>query len=47
MALYTNMTNLLRWEGVDWMHLIQRRDQCRAVVKTVMDLRIPKKAGNS
>jgi hypothetical protein len=29
------------WEGVDWMHLAQDRDQCRAVVNTVMDLWVP------
>jgi hypothetical protein len=27
------------WEVVDWMHLAQNRDQCRAVVNTVMNLR--------
>jgi hypothetical protein len=29
------------WEGVDWIHLIQDRDQRRAVVNTVMNLRVP------
>jgi hypothetical protein len=29
------------WEGVDWMHLAQGRDQWRAVVDTVMKLRVP------
>jgi len=28
----------IRWEGVDWMHLAQDRDQWRAVVNTVMKL---------
>jgi hypothetical protein len=28
-------------EGVDWIHLAQHRDQWRAVVNTVMNLRIP------
>jgi hypothetical protein len=28
------------WEGMDWMHLIQDRDQWRAVVNTVMKLRV-------
>jgi hypothetical protein len=29
------------WEGVDWMHLAQNRDQWRAVVNTVVNLRDP------
>jgi hypothetical protein len=29
------------WEGVDWMHLIQDRDQWLAVVNTVINLRVP------
>jgi hypothetical protein len=28
------------WEGVDWMHLAQDRDQHRAVENTVMNLRV-------
>jgi len=28
------------WEGVDWMHLAQDREQWRALVSTVMDLRV-------
>jgi hypothetical protein len=31
---------------VDWMHVAQDRDQCRAVVNTVMNLRVPWMAGN-
>jgi hypothetical protein len=27
-------------EGVDWMDLVQDRDQCRDVVNTVMKLRV-------
>jgi hypothetical protein len=34
------------WEGVDWIHLVQERDQWRAVVKTVTNLRVQLKAGN-
>jgi hypothetical protein len=26
------------WEGVDWTHLAQERDQWRALVNTVMNL---------
>jgi hypothetical protein len=29
------------WEGVDWMHLAQDREKLRAVVKKVMNLRVP------
>jgi hypothetical protein len=29
------------WEGVDWIHLAQDRGQWRAVVNTVMNLRVP------
>jgi hypothetical protein len=29
------------WEGVDRMHLVQDGDQWRAVVNTVMNLRVP------
>jgi hypothetical protein len=28
------------WKGVEWIHLAQDRDQWRAVVSTVMNLRI-------
>jgi hypothetical protein len=28
-------------ESVDWMHLAQDRDQCRALVNTIMNLRFP------
>jgi hypothetical protein len=28
------------WEGVDWIHLAQDKDQWRAVVSTVMNLRV-------
>jgi hypothetical protein len=28
----------IRWEGVDWLHLAQDRDQWLAVVNTVMNL---------
>jgi hypothetical protein len=31
----------LGWEGVDWIRLGQDRDQWRAVVNTVMNIRVP------
>jgi hypothetical protein len=29
------------WDGVDWIDLAQDRDQWRALVNTVMNLRVP------
>jgi hypothetical protein len=39
-----NIRNDLReivWEGVDWMHLDQHRDQWWAVVKAIINFRVP------
>jgi hypothetical protein len=37
----------IRREGVDWIHLAQNRDNWWALANTVMNLRVPQKAGNS
>jgi hypothetical protein len=29
------------WDGIDWVDLDQDRDQWRALVRTVMNIRIP------
>jgi hypothetical protein len=29
------------WDGVDWVHLAQDKDQWRALVNTVMNVRVP------
>jgi hypothetical protein len=31
----------IRWDGMDWLDLAEDRDQWRALVKTVMNLRVP------
>jgi hypothetical protein len=36
----------LRWEYVDWIHLVQDRDQWWTLVNTVMNLRVLQKSGN-
>jgi hypothetical protein len=28
------------WGGIDWVHLAQDRDQWRALVKTIMNIRV-------
>jgi hypothetical protein len=29
------------WDGMDWIEMAQNRDQWRALVSTVMNLRVP------
>jgi hypothetical protein len=33
------------WDGVDWMNMAQDRDQWRALVNTVLNLRVIRNAG--
>jgi hypothetical protein len=34
------------WEGVDWMHLTQDKDQWRVFENMVINQQVPQKAGN-
>jgi hypothetical protein len=34
------------WEGVDWMHLAEDRDQWWALVNMVVNLQVPEKSNN-
>jgi hypothetical protein len=34
------------WEGVDWIHLAQDRDQWRALVDMLKNFPLPQNAGN-
>jgi hypothetical protein len=31
----------IRWEGVDWMYLAQDRNQCRVLLNTKFNFRVP------
>jgi hypothetical protein len=35
------------WDGMDWIDLAHERDLWRALVNTVMNLRVPQNAGKS
>jgi hypothetical protein len=43
---YQNESDRKRWESVDSIHVAQDREQWRALVNTVMNLRVQRKAGN-
>jgi len=40
MGKYWNGLREIGWEGVDWMHVAQYRDQCQGN-EWVMNLRVP------
>jgi hypothetical protein len=34
----------IRWDGIDWIHLAQDRDQRRPLVNTELNLQVPLKS---
>jgi hypothetical protein len=36
----------IEWDGMDWIDMAQSRDQWRALVNTVLNLRVSQNAGN-
>jgi hypothetical protein len=37
---------VIGWDGIDWIDLADYRDERRALMNTVMNLRVPSNAGN-
>jgi hypothetical protein len=35
------------WDGMDWIHLAHYRDQCRALVYMLINLRVSKNVGEN
>jgi hypothetical protein len=40
-----DLREILGWDGVDWIHLAQDRDQLRALVNIILNLRVPRNPG--
>jgi hypothetical protein len=40
-SVKTDLGEKIGWDGMDWIDLAQNRDQWRALVNTVMNLRVP------
>jgi hypothetical protein len=39
--MWVDNIRAIGWDGMDWIDLAQNRDQWRALVNTVMNLRVP------
>jgi hypothetical protein len=42
-----DLIRVIGWEGVDWIHLAQDRDQWWAVLNTTINFKVPLEADNS
>jgi hypothetical protein len=45
--MWVNNIKMIGWSGMDWIDLVRNRDQWRAVMNAVMNLRVPQNVAES